>query len=700
MKRWIPFAVIAFAFTACQDASAPSAKLVSVAPKAALITAANPIPGSYIVVMKDAVANVDGEVDQIGQQYGVSANYRYKYALKGFAGKLSAAAVDALRRDPRVAYIEEDQLAHIVATQPNPPSWGLDRIDQRALPLSGSYTYNTTGAGVDAYIIDTGIRTTHVEFGGRAVFGYDAITPGGTTDGNGHGTHVAGTVGGSTYGVAKGVHLIAVRVLDNSGSGTYAQVIAGVDWVTADHTTHPAVANMSLGGPVDAALDQAVRNSIAHGITYCIAAGNSSADASTQSPADVAEAITVGATDITDAFAYFSNYGSLVAILAPGVDITSSWNTSNTATNTISGTSMATPHVTGVAALYLEANPTALPAGLKSALVSNATVGAITGVPSGTANRLLYSLFGPPPPPPPGAPTLATPTNRATGVAVPTTLNWNAATGSPTSYRVQVSTSSTFSTLAYDQAGLTSTSTTVSGLAAGVVYYWRVNASNAGGASAWSTVWSFTTSPPPAPAAPVLNTPANNATGVSIPATLTWNAAANATTYRVVVSTSSTFAGTPVYDATVTTTSTSVSTLNPSTLYYWHVIAGNTGTATATSLDWNFTTSAAAPTPPPVPVLVSPANAATGVAVPTTLTWNASTGATSYTVQVSTSSAFTTFVYNASVTTTNATVSGLAANTRYYWRVNAANSGATSAFSASRYFDTAGVPCTDGNCEN
>jgi subtilisin family serine protease len=293
------------------------------------------------------------------------------------------------------------------------------------------------------YCIDTGIRFTHVDFGGRAVTGYDAITPGGTAaDGNGHGTHTAGTIGGATYGVAKGVRLIAVRVLDNSGSGTYSQVIAGIDWVTSNHTTTSAVANMSLGGPQDAALDAAVRASIVDGVTYCVSAGNSAANASGYSPADVGEALTVGATDNTDTWAYFSNYGSVVDILAPGVNVTSDYYTSNTATASMSGTSMSSPHVAGAAALYLEANPTAAPAAVHSAITSNATTNAISGVPSGTVNKLLYSLIGAPPPPP-SAPTLSSPANGATGVSIPATFTWNASTGA-TSYRVQVSTSSSF----------------------------------------------------------------------------------------------------------------------------------------------------------------------------------------------------------------------------------------------------------------
>jgi subtilisin family serine protease len=295
----------------------------------------------------------------------------------------------ALSEDPRVLYVEEDSEMVAIATQTG-ATWGLDRVDERDRPLTGTYSYTSTGSGVNAYVIDTGIRRTHTQFGGRAYAGFTAIYDGrGTTDCNGHGTHVSGTIGGSKYGVAKSVRLFAVRVLSCSGSGSTSGVIAGIDWVTANHN-RPAVANMSLGGGASSALDAAVRNSIAAGVTYAIAAGNSNANAGNYSPARVSEAITVGSSTSSDAKSSFSNFGSVVDIFAPGSSITSAWSTSDTATNTISGTSMATPHVAGMAARYLQGNPGASPATVRNALVSAATTNRLRGLPSGTANRLLF----------------------------------------------------------------------------------------------------------------------------------------------------------------------------------------------------------------------------------------------------------------------------------------------------------------------
>ena len=360
----------------------------------------------YVVVLKDD-ADPDTESIRLSRDHGGVRGQVYRRAIKGFSVSMTEAEAQRMADDPRVEFVEEDAVVTASTTQTG-ATWGLDRIDQRDLPLNGTYTYNATGTGATAYIIDTGIRATHTQFGGRVISGFTAINDGnGTNDCNGHGTHVSGTVGGSTYGVAKNVTLVAVRVLDCSGSGTNSGVISGVDWVTSNHVAgHPAVANMSLGGGVSSALDTAVANSIADGVTYAIAAGNDNTDACTQSPARIASAITVASTTSTDARSSFSNFGTCVDIFAPGSSITSSWNTSDTATNTISGTSMATPHVTGVAALYLETNPGASPATVTSAILNSSTLNHVTSAGTGSPNRLLYSLLtGAPPPTPTPTPT-------------------------------------------------------------------------------------------------------------------------------------------------------------------------------------------------------------------------------------------------------------------------------------------------------
>jgi len=388
---------IAVALTACETSRSPIEPRRMRAGElnpAAVVAQPELVPGQYIVVFKSDVADPATLAQTLVRTHGATHRFTYTHALKGFAASMSDVAAAALARNPQVAYVEQDQVVHAITTETN-ATWGLDRIDQRALPLSGTYTYTPTGAGVTAYIIDTGIRFDHVEFGGRAVTGIDEVTAGGNAaDCNGHGTHVSGTVGGATYGVAKGVRLVAVRVLDCSGSGTTSGVVAGIDWVTGNHAS-PAVANMSLGGGASTSLDDAVRQSISAGVTYAIAAGNSNADACAYSPARVAEAITVGATTSTDARATYSNYGSCLDIFAPGSSITSAWYTSSTATNTISGTSMATPHVTGTAAVYLQNNPTASAATVASAIVASATSGVVTSVGTGSPNKLLYSPLTP-----------------------------------------------------------------------------------------------------------------------------------------------------------------------------------------------------------------------------------------------------------------------------------------------------------------
>ncbi|MEV7342489.1 S8 family peptidase [Streptomyces sp. NPDC093544] len=350
------------------------------------------VKDSYIVTLKKTAGFKASSSEGKGlvSEYGGTVKKTFGAALNGYTATLSAQEAARLAADPAVATVEQNQTVHVTDTTQSSAPWGLDRIDQTSLPLSTSYTYpDTAGSGVTAYVIDTGVRITHTQIAGRATNGYDAVEGDNVAqDGNGHGTHVATTIAGSTYGVAKKAKIVAVRVLDNAGSGTTAGVIAGIDWVTNNHSG-PSVANLSLGGGASTTLDTAVSNSIASGVTYAIAAGNSNANASSYSPARVAAAITVGATTNTDARASYSNYGTVLDIFAPGSSIVAGYNTSDTATATLSGTSMATPHVAGAAAIYLAGHTSATPAQVATALVNGSTANKVTSPGTGSPNRLL-----------------------------------------------------------------------------------------------------------------------------------------------------------------------------------------------------------------------------------------------------------------------------------------------------------------------
>ena len=399
MKKWLSALSVLLAvalLTASAGFAAPSGKFIQVQ--------GDKIPGEYIVVFNDdAINSAESAAIELSAAHLATVGDIWEDALRGAVFRMSERQAIKLAEDPRVRFVEENGLVTGEAFQFNPPSWGLDRIDQRNLPLDNTYGFTATGGCVRVYIIDSGIRPSHVDFGGRVDLAnsanFSTLAPTAPFC-HGHGTHVAATAGGAQYGVAKGVILSDVQVLNCNNVATWAEVINGVNFVTQNHTKHcpcPSVANMSLGGGISVALDAAVVNSINSGVTYVLSAGNSSANAALASPARVGgtcgPAITVGASDINDNWAGFSNFGTCVDLEAPGVNIPSAWNTSDNATAVLSGTSMSAPHVTGVAALYLAGNLNATPAQVKAAINAGATPGVISGVPFGTPNRLLYSLI-------------------------------------------------------------------------------------------------------------------------------------------------------------------------------------------------------------------------------------------------------------------------------------------------------------------
>ncbi len=497
MKRLAVVLVLA-TVAACNELREPFAPPAAEpqAPTPAQLASPKVIPGRYIVVFRDAPVSVPELAQSLVSAHGGTLHFRYEHALRGFAASLPERAVAALRAHPGVAYLEPDQVIRPFDSQSD-ATWGLDRIDQRDLPLNSTYNYKQTGAGVNAYILDTGIRYNHNEFEGRAVFGTDVFSDGRNgSDCNGHGTHVAGTVGGKTYGVAKAVKLYAVRVLDCEGNGTLSGVIQGVDWVTANHVK-PAVANMSLGGGASDALDAAVRNSINAGVSYTVAAGNGffgiAQPACNYSPARVREAMTVGATSSSDAKASWSNYGECVDLFAPGVSITSAWHTSRSATNTIGGTSMAAPHLAGAAALYLETNPAATAAQVFSAINAQLTLNKVTSS-STEKNHLLYSYGwggasgGDPKPAAPAD--LSTRTKSDGRID----LSWTDHSHDEEGFEIQRhSGDGAWATIATPKANATSYSDRT--LQEGTTYTYRIRAFHAGGASDWSQSASGTTRP-------------------------------------------------------------------------------------------------------------------------------------------------------------------------------------------------------------
>lgn len=471
------------------------------------------VPGADVAAQARSAANAGADVSHL-----------YTRALAGFAARVPEAALPGLRRNPRVLSIEPDATVRMSATQ-STSVWGLDRIDQREVALDGRFTTSADGAGVTAYIVDSGIRADHVDFGARVRSGFTAITDGlGTSDCDGHGTHVAGTVGGQTFGVAKASSLVAVRVLDCNGAGSVSGILAALDWVIADHLPGvPAVANLSLGTAANASLDAAVEAVIADGVTVVAAAGNTAENACMFSPARVPSAVTVGATDTNDARAWFSNYGRCLDLFAPGVDVPSAWITSPTAAAAVSGTSMAAPHVAGAAAALLSAEPGLMPADVSARLLGTGTTALVNAAGTGSPNRLLFLPTGAEPAGVPGAPTILA-AYRGNASAL---VRWSA--GDPgvseiTGYDVRV--------LLYGKLVKTvavtgpASSVTVTGLSNGRRYFFWVAARNGSGRGRFTAKPSVAM-PATVPGRPAVGTASSGASGGAVNAVARWAAPAS-----------------------------------------------------------------------------------------------------------------------------------------------------------------------------
>ncbi|MFZ9651521.1 MAG: fibronectin type III domain-containing protein, partial [Ilumatobacteraceae bacterium] len=619
----------------------------------------------------------------------------FTQAISGYVALLSESQIARLSKDPRVASIEPNQIIEIEGDQANPPSWGLDRIDQRARPLNSLYTYNFGGAGVTAYVIDTGIRADHVEFSGRVTSGFGAIADGyGSTDCNGHGTHVAGTIGGSTTGVAKSTRLVPIRVLNCRGSGAMSNVISGINWAISDHAAGtPAVANLSLGGSFSTSLNTAIANAVADGIAVVVAAGNNNRLACSYSPASAPSAITVGATTSADARASYSNYGSCLDIFAPGSSITSAYHTSSTALRSLSGTSMAAPHVAGAAALLLEADPTMTPAAVGAKLITFATPDVVSSQGAGSVNLFLYtkSAWLAPTPIAPSTPrdlvVVAGNASAALSWLAPTTDNGS----SVTDYLIEFSSNSGSTWSTFNDGVSTSTSATVTGLTNATTYSFRVKASSSAGTSDASNVVSTT---PGIPGEPTSLRP----TALNQSVRLTWSAPAlnggSAVTDYIVEYTTDVNAGYTLFDDGVSTSTTATVTgLTNGTSYFFRVKAVNSiGTGqpsgVASGAPWAIVV-------PSAPVDVRVTNIELNQIA---LSWSApvSDGGSSvsdYLIEYSSNAGlvWATFADPTS-TIRSTTVTGLVNATSYIFRVSAINISGTGAASTATTAVAPGIP--------